>query len=114
MVQRTIRQNRAIWLYLTKLSDELNAAGLDMRKVLKQSVLIPWNKDAAHDLLWIPIQKAVLKSERTRDLNKQEVSEIYEVLNRFIGEKFGIHIAWPSHAPDYYDSAPMHKEYGKH
>ena len=41
--QRTAKQNRALHLYFTHLADELNSAGLDMRKTLKPGVEIPWD-----------------------------------------------------------------------
>lgn len=39
--KRTDRQNRALHLWFTMLADELNAAGYDMKKVIRQNVDIP-------------------------------------------------------------------------
>lgn len=94
--QRTAQQNKALHLYLQLLSDELNDAGLDMKKVLKPSVDIPWTVTNAKEYLWRPIQEALLKKESTTELTTAEVSQVWEVLNRHLAEKFGIHVEFPT------------------
>lgn len=94
--QRTIQQNKATWLYLTMLSDELNQAGLDQRKVLKPSIQIPWTKDAAHDRLWIPIQEALYNTDSTTQLTTEQITLVYETLNRHLGETTSVHVPFPS------------------
>jgi hypothetical protein len=101
---RTQNQNSALWLYFTHLAKALNDAGLDMKKVLKPSVQITWNKDLVHDHLWVPIQKSVLGTESTKDLKKiGEIDQVYDIINRHISEQFGIHIPFP----DDPDVAPL-------
>lgn len=107
MVQRTSQQNRALWKWFELLAQELNDAGLDQRIVLKPSIPIPWDKDDIHDQLWIPIQKAVVKTDSTTELTKQQVSEIYDILNRHLSEKFGIGVQFPSHELGYWETAPL-------
>jgi hypothetical protein len=107
MVQRTSQQNKAMWKYFEMLAKELNDAGLDQRVVLKLSVQIPWDKDDIHDRLWIPIQRAVVKTESTTELNKQQVSEIFDILNRHLSEKFGISVQFPSNELGYWETAPL-------
>ena len=89
--QRTPQQNKGIWLFLTQLAEALNLAGLDMKKVLKESVDIDWNKDLAHDYLWIPIQKAVCGTDSTTELEKQvDIEKVHETLMRHLGEKYHV------------------------
>jgi len=57
---------------------------------------IPWNKNTVHDLLWVPIQKAMTGKESTTELESPDPSEIYEVLNRHLAQKFGVSVRWPS------------------
>lgn len=94
--KRTTAQNSALWLYLTMLADELNAAGLDMKKVLKPDVSIPWSKDSARQYLWGPIQKAITGKDSTTQLDINEVSEVFDVLHRHMAEKFGVMTLFPS------------------
>lgn len=94
--QRSLSQNAALHLYLTMLATELNDSGQDMRKVLKETVDIPWDKDTAKKFLWKPIQEIMVDKVHTADLTTGEVDKIYKVLDRHISEKCGVHIDWPS------------------
>lgn len=93
--QRTNKQNAALHKYLSMLSDELNAAGYDMKRTLKHEVDIPWNSDLAKDYLWRPIQKAVTGHDSTTKPERKQYSEIYEVLTRHLGSKTGVYVPWP-------------------
>ena len=85
-----------MWLFFQLLADELNGAGLDMRKVLKPSIAIPWNKASIHDSLWVPIQQAMFEKRSTTELSKTEVGKVEEVLARHLAERFGIEVpVWP-------------------
>jgi hypothetical protein len=94
--QRTQTQNNSLHLWLTRLANALNAAGLDMKKVLKPEIAIPWTKDTAKEMLWKPIQMAVCGEESTTDASKLDYEKVYDTLNRHLGMKFGITIEWPS------------------
>ena len=94
--QRTIQQNRALHKYFELLAEKLNEAGLDLRAVLKPEIDIPFTKELVKDHLWRPVQELYMKKERTTELTTDEISKVYEVLNRFLGEKHGIYIAFPS------------------
>lgn len=89
--QRTQNQNSALWLWFTQLAQTLNESGKDMRVVLKPTYSIPWTKDNIHDHIWIPIQKAMYRTNSTTFLHKQEqIDKIHEVIMRELGEKHGI------------------------
>jgi len=93
---RTIKQNASLHVYCELLAEALNDAGLDMKKTLKPEVDIPWRKESVKEHLWKPIQKALTGKESTTEISTVEPSEIYDVLNRHISEKFGVHVDWPS------------------
>ena len=94
--KRTISQNRMLHLYFELLAKTLNSAGLDMKEVLKPGIDIPWTKDMVKEHLWRPIQEAYVKKESTKDLTKKELNDVFDILNRHLGEKFGIHEELPS------------------
>ena len=94
--QRTIKQNRALHLLFNQLSEELNNAGLDMRKTLKPTINIPWSGNSIKEYLWRPIMKSQLGKESTTELNTKDIDEVFETINRHLGEKFGFNIAFPS------------------
>lgn len=93
---RTTRQNRAIHLMFTQLAQSLNDHGLDMRKTLKPEVDIPWDGRTVKEYIWRPIQKAVLGKKSTTELTTKEIDGVFEIINKHLGEKFGIEIQFPS------------------
>ena len=93
---RTLTQNNALHLFLGKLAKALNDAGLDMRKVIKPGVDIPWTMVSAKDHLWRPIQKAMFGKESSAIATKAEYRQVYDTLNRHLSEKFGISVEWPN------------------
>ena len=94
--QRTQRQNNALQQYCKDLAVALNEAGLDMKKVMKPEVDIPWSKDAMREHLWRPIMTAVTDKTSTTKLTRGEVTEIYDVINRHMAQKHGIVVQFPS------------------
>lgn len=96
--QRTLTQNRAIHKYLSMLSEDLNNAGLDMKKVIKDEVDIPWDEEGgnAKEMLWRPIQMAMKLPKSTADLSTIEVNQVYQVLSRHMSVKHNICTPFPS------------------
>jgi hypothetical protein len=94
--QRTIAQNRALHLWFTQLAEALNEAGLDMRATLKPEISINWTGEGIKEYLWRPVQKLQVKKQSTTELTTDEIDKIWETLNRFLGEKFGVHVPFPS------------------
>ena len=94
--QRTPSQNRALHLLFTELAQELNDHGLDMRKTLKPTVEIPWSGATVKEYLWRPIMKAQLNKESTTEMTTEDIDKVFDTINRHIGEKFGLHLDFPS------------------
>ena len=92
---RTARQNRALHVYLRLLGEALNEAGLDQRAVLKSNFPIPWSTESAKQNLFSPIMKAMFDIDSTTKLERIQVSQVYDVLNRSLSEKYGISIPFP-------------------
>ena len=95
---RTSQQNKAMHLYFELVAKELNAAGLEIEKVISHSkVEIPWTKESVKELLWKTCQRSMLGKESTKELSKfEEIDRIWEVMNRFLA-KLGVEIvAFPS------------------
>jgi len=94
--KRTIQQNKALHQYFRLLADELNLAGLDMKKILKPEIDISWTPESVKEYLWRGIQTAMYQKRSTAELTTDEITKIYEVLNRYTSEKHGIGILFPS------------------
>ena len=92
--QRTLSQNNALHLYFELIATALNDAGLDMKETLPR-VDIPWSKKLVKEAIWKPIQLAWLKKDSTTKLTKSEVSEVEEIVNRWLSE-MGISVEFPN------------------
>ena len=94
--KRTNQQNKALHKLYELYAEELNLAGLDMKAVLKPEVDIPWNRDSVKEHLWRPVQEAMLHKKSTTELTTKEIDQVFDVINRHIGEKFGLTVPFPS------------------
>ena len=94
--RRTNQQNRALHLFCKNTATVLNDAGYSVAKTLRHDVEIPWNATLVKELLWRVVQEAMTGKHSTTELNTVDPSEIYEVLNRHLGERLGVHVEWPS------------------
>jgi hypothetical protein len=100
---RTLQQNKALHKYFVLVADELNAAGLDIRKVYKPEVEIPWTGGTVKEYLWKTVQRVMLEKEHTSDLETKEIDAVYDVVNRHLA-KLGVHVPFPANDPPPPDS----------
>ena len=93
--QVTQKQFNAMHLWCERLAEHLNDAGLDMRKMLKAEIEIPWSKDTVKNQLWRPIQIAICGIESTKEADKIDYPKVYETLNRHLLLKYNVSMEWP-------------------
>lgn len=93
---RTELQNRALHKYFSLLAEELNNAGFDMKKTIKEDVDIAWSGMSVKEYLWRPIQKVYLQEQSTTRLKTGDIDKIYDILNKIIGERTGVFVPFPS------------------
>lgn len=94
--QRTTKQNKALHLYFTHLADELNDAGLDMRKTLKPAVEIPWNAKTIKEYIWRPIMTAQLGKQSTTEMTTKDIDTVFDTITRHLANRFGLQVDFPS------------------
>lgn len=102
---RSDQQNKAMHLYFTMLAKALTDAGLDVRQTLKQDFDLPWTDSLVKEILWRPVQIAMLNKKSTTNLNKMEISDVYETINRHLAEKHGVSVPFPSEQWEGYGDA---------
>lgn len=95
--KRTTRQNNSLHLYCSMVAKALNSAGLDMVTVLAEGTEIPWSDNLVKEHIWRKVQIAMIEKESTTDLTTAECSPIYDVVNRYLADRFGITVLWPSY-----------------
>ena len=94
---RTNPQNASLWLYLKNLAEELNNAGYEMVvKIVNKEVHIPWDKDSLKRVVWDGIMLKMFNKKSSTELTRSEISEVYEVMNRFTSNSFGVGLQWPN------------------
>ena len=91
---RTVKQNSAMHKYFDLVSRELNEIGLTVSKTIKVDTI--WSPASVKEVLWKPIQQAVLKKKSTTELTKDELDKVYDVINMALGQRFGVHIPFPT------------------
>lgn len=79
-----------------QLAQELNGAGYDMRRTLKQGIDIPWSGETIKEYLWRPVQQAQLGKKSTTELTTKEIDDVFDTINRHLGTKFGLYVPFPS------------------
>ncbi len=72
---------------------------------------LEWSNEAVKEILWRTAQKPLLGKSSTTELNKQEdITKVYEAMNRFLA-KLGVEsVPFPSYEPGYADTAPLKSE----
>ena len=95
MSQRTNQQNKSLHLFCDLMASGLNDAGYSVQKVC--TLPISWTGDNFKQLIWKPVQKDMYPHKTsTTQLNRTEVSNVYEEINKLMAEKFGVSRPFPS------------------
>jgi len=97
--KRTRRQNDALHLYFEMVADTCQDCGIDARMFFKPEVDIPIDA-AMVKRAWKITQDGMLKKQSTTELTTTEVNKVYEVFDRFLGQKLKIHVEFPSAEED--------------
>jgi len=95
---RTELQNRSLHLYYTHLANAFNDAGLSVMVVLKKLFKSPnfsWSAYLIKERIWREVQEQTLGKESTTKLGTQEVSMIYDSINRATSDKLGVSVPFP-------------------
>lgn len=95
---RTQNQNSALHLYLTWVAHELQNQGQTMQDVIKKLTFteITPTMYAVKEIVWRPIQEAVVSKKSTTELTKHEINEVYEIVSMFLSKQFGISLPFPN------------------
>lgn len=108
MVQRSDSQNKSLHLWFRQVADELNAAGFSVNHVLAKKVELNWNERLVKEILWRELQQRLLGKKSTTELEKAyDIDQVWETLNRHLGQEFGVHVPFPvdstkiSNSPSY-------------
>ena len=109
---RSSSQNNAIHLYCRMVAKELNDNGFSAyidSPILKQPMETDWSMEMVKDL-WRTVQAKVFPVESTdtkgstKNLDKKQVSQVYDVINRALIEKTDGRVCVPFPSQEYLDA----------
>lgn len=95
--KRTYLQNRSIHKWWSIMTEKLNNAGWTKKKYYEvKEVDIEWTPESFGEDVWRGIQEAMYQHRKTSKLEPAQVSKVYEVVNRHIGNTCGVSEDFPS------------------
>ena len=94
--KRTLAQNRSIHLWFEHLSQSLNESGLTIEKTLTGKVEILWNSTTVKEILFKQIMKHYTGKQSTTELTTKELSQVAEMLTKYLAENHGLVVDFPS------------------
>jgi len=94
--QRSDKQNRALHLWYGQLAKAMNENGFDMRAVIKEDIDLTWSSYSVKESLWRPVQKQLFGKKSTKSLTTEDINAIYDIINKVVGERTGLHVPFPS------------------
>jgi len=98
---RTLQQNKSLHKFCQEVANELNGKGINIQLFLKHAVDLDWSTNSVKELIWKPIQKALLDKGSTTQLDKvNDIDVIWGHINRHLSTNFGIFVDWPHSDPN--------------
>lgn len=110
MVQRTASQNAALHLYLTQVANALAKEGhtmQDVTKAIRRAEIVPTGA-ALKEVVWRPLMEIIHAKKSTTEMTKQDIDPVYEAMNKWLGQEFGIHIPFPQNPDKFPDQPGFH------
>lgn len=96
-MKRTEQQNKACHLYFRMVAEAFQDKGIDMEMLIKAKPLpMTVTEVMVKESIWKPILKAMENRDSTTEMEKIEVSEIYDQMNRWLINTFDIYVPFPS------------------
>jgi hypothetical protein len=93
--RRTSKQNASLHKYFSLVAKALREEGIDFKALLSEEIDHPVTEEAIK-YLWKRLEYAMYNKEKTSELKTDEVSKVYDVFNKIIGERGGVHVPFPS------------------
>jgi hypothetical protein len=94
---RTSQQNRALHLFFTFVSTELNELGLEFtyEGLSTKNLSSRYTALIVKEFIWKPIQIAMFEVDSTTKLTTKDMNEIIDVIVSYFGQK-GIDLQFPN------------------
>lgn len=99
--RRTLTQNKALHKYFELLARAMDEQGITITEFVKALdrfgiELFP-TKETVKENVWKVVQERQTGKKSTTELTTDEVKKVYEPINKFFSENWGIHVPFPSY-----------------
>ena len=96
-ITRSMKQNRALHVFFTIISNELNELGMEFQYTgLKGSTLSTrYTPHLVKEFFWRPVQIALFDIQSTTKIDTKQINEINDVIIKFFAER-GVELYFPS------------------
>ena len=96
--KRTTTQNAALHVYCSQLASAFNEMGqtFNYKGISGKEIEIPWTGELVKEHVWKPLQRSIYEDETTTRLTTEKINGILNVLGKWLAEKMGIYVEWPS------------------
>ena len=95
--QRTAQQRKALEVYCHGLAEILNASGYDFNDGKVIRLPVAFTQENVKEYMFKKVMTAMYPDKTsTTELSTTEIQQVYENLNTFTAEKFGVSVTWPS------------------
>lgn len=82
---RTLKQNRALWLWFTQISNKLNKDSFAIQDVIKLNT--KWSPEKIKELIFKPVIKSLYDKESSTKLLKDEFELLIDTIIQALGTK---------------------------
>jgi hypothetical protein len=95
--QRTTQQNRALYLYFNLVSEEAKNTGVTFTEFIRKRPQLDmmWTPERVKEI-WKTAQYHLFNQTSTTELSSTQIDQVYDVVNKVLGEIMGIYIPFPS------------------
>tara|TARA_R110000850_G_C9829608_1_gene453214 strand:- start:410 stop:754 length:345 start_codon:yes stop_codon:yes gene_type:complete len=94
---RSTQINKAMHVLFDNISTELLAKGVERKTIINDLEGYSCPIDAAFiKEVWRSIMFTMTGKTSTTQMTNQECTKCYDVLNKFLGEEYAVHLPWPS------------------
>ncbi len=94
--KRTPQQNRALHLLFRLMAEECRRNGITIKKLYEAGFDMQVTEEVFKEAVWKKIQESMFGKDSTKDLTTDEINQIFDVINKSFGEKWNLHIPFPS------------------
>lgn len=94
---RSLKQNNSLHKLCQDIADIFNSYGITPKEFFRHGYEIVWTMDMVKRNIFCPVLKVLTGNDKTSKAKKADLVQVYDVINKRLGEEYGIHVEWMSY-----------------